>query len=290
MIISETSLKNIKKLRQGKVRDVYDLGDNLLIVATDRISAFDYVLPTPISDKGKFLTQLSVFWFDILKDVCPNHFITADIDKYPKELQQYKDILEGRSMFVKKAERIDIECIVRGYITGSGWKEYQKTGSICGIELPKGLLESAQLPEPIFTPSTKADSGHDENISLEEAKKIVGDKIAEEVKTKSIELYKKASEYARQKGIIIADTKFEFGIIGGEISLIDEVLTPDSSRFWDIEKYEPGRSQDSFDKQYVRDYLESIKWDKQPPVPKLPQNIVDGTSKKYSEICDRLEK
>jgi phosphoribosylaminoimidazole-succinocarboxamide synthase len=276
-------------LTKGKVRDVYDLGKELLIIATDRISAFDHILPTPIPDKGKCLNKISIFWFNYLKDVVPNHLITTDINLYPIELRKYKDMLEGRSMLVKKAKRIDIECIVRGYITGSGWKEYQKTGSVCGIKLPENLKESAKLSEPIFTPSTKAENGeHDINISEIEAGKIVGKKLVDIVKEKSIKLYKKASEYALTKGIIIADTKFEFGVLNDEVIVIDEVLTPDSSRFWDEKTYKIGESQDSFDKQYVRDYLESIKWDKNPPVPGLPDEVVKNTQKKYEEVCNRL--
>lgn len=282
----------IKLLHQGKVRDVYefDSGDKLLIVATDRISAFDFVLPSPIIDKGKYLTKLSLFWFEFLKGVIPSHIITANVDEYPAELRLFKSELEGRSMLVKKAKRIDLECIVRGYITGSGLKEYNQTGMVCGIKLPAGLVDSSKLAEPIFTPSTKAEVGdHDENIDEERAVKIVGQKVFEAVKEKSIAIYKKAREYALTKGIIIADTKFEFGFIGDELIVIDEVLTPDSSRFWDVKKYQEGKSQDSFDKQIVRDYLEKdLKWNKMPPVPDLPKEIVEKTIGKYREVCDKL--
>jgi phosphoribosylaminoimidazole-succinocarboxamide synthase len=279
-------------LHQGKVRDVYDLGDKLLIVATDRISAFDFVLPSPIVDKGKYLTKLSIFWFKFLKDVMPSHLITANVDEYPVELRAFKNELDGRSMLVKKAKRVDLECIVRGYITGSGLKEYNQTGMVCGIKLPAGLKDSSKLFEPIFTPSTKADVGdHDENIDEDRAVKIVGQKTFDAVKQKSIEIYKKASEYALTKGIIIADTKFEFGFVGDELIVIDEVLTPDSSRFWDVNKYQEGKSQDSYDKQIVRDYLEKdLKWNKMPPVPELPKEIVEKTIGKYKEVCDLLVK
>ena len=282
----------IKLLHQGKVRDVYDCGDKLLIVATDRISAFDFVLPTPIINKGKYLTKLSIFWFEFLKGIVPSHFITANVEEYPVELKNYKDELDGRSMLVKKAKRIDIECIVRGYITGSGLKEYNQIGMVCGIKLPSGLIDSSKLSEPIFTPSTKADVGdHDENIDEARAVKIVGQKTFDLVKEKSIALYKNAAEYAITKGIIIADTKFEFGFVGDEIIVIDEVLTPDSSRFWDMKTYQAGKSQDSFDKQIVRDYLEKdLKWNKMPPVPELPTEIVEKTIGKYREVCELLIK
>lgn len=282
----------IKLLSKGKVREVYDLDDKLLIVTSDRISAFDFVLKEPIVNKGKFLTELSIFWFKFLKDVVPSHFITANVDEYPEILHHYKAELEGRSMLVKKAKRIDIECIVRGYITGSGLKEYKKTGTVCGIKLKDGLVDGSKLDEVIFTPSTKAEVGeHDENISEEQAVKIVGQKTFDVLKEKSIALYKKASEYALTKGIIIADTKFEFGFVGDEIIVIDEVLTPDSSRFWDVKKYSPGKSQESFDKQIVRDYLEkTLGWDKNPPVPELTKEIIEKTIAKYKEVCDLLIK
>lgn len=289
MIVTETQIKEYPLLTRGKVRDVYDLGDKLLIVASDRISAFDFVLPTPIPDKGKILTQISAFFFELTKDVLPNHVITMDVKKYPKDLQQYADILEGRSMLVKKAKRLDVECVVRGYLAGSGWKDYQKTQSICGIKLPAGLKESDKLPEDIFTPSSKAEQGlHDENITMEQAETIAGKKWAAALKEKSLALYRKASEYARTKGIILADTKFEFGLVNDEMIVIDEMFTPDSSRFWDVNLYQPGQSQPSFDKQFIRDYLESIRWNKQPPVPELPKDIVEKTREKYLEAYRRL--
>jgi len=268
---------------KGKVRDVYKFGsDKLLIVATDRISCFDYVLPTPIPGKGKILTEISVFWFDYLKGIIDNHLISAESENIPEEFI-------GRSMLVKKAKRIDVEAIVRGYISGSAWKEYKENGSICGIKLPKGLRESDKLPEPIFTPSTKAPDGeHDLNISEKEMGKIVGEDTIKTVKEKSLALYKKASEYALKKGIIIADTKFEFGLVDGKVILIDEALTPDSSRFWNNEKYKPGTAQENFDKQFVRDYLISIKWNRQPPIPVLPEEIVKKTQERYFEAKRRL--
>ncbi len=289
MAISETEFKGVRLLHRGKVRDIYDAGDMILIVATDRLSAFDVVLPTPIPDKGRILTQLSLFWFDKLGHIVPNHLVTADVKDYPPEFQPYSNILEGRSMLVKKAEPLPIECIVRGYITGSGWKDYQKTGSICGIKLPAGLKESERLPEPLFTPSTKAEAGsHDENISFEQAVSRTGRDLAQQARDASLRLYTEAADYALKKGIIIADTKFEFGVIDGQLMLIDEVLTPDSSRFWPVEGYQPGQSQPSFDKQFVRDYLESISWNKTPPGPELPSEIVERTRKRYQEAYDRL--
>ena len=263
-------------LARGKVRDVYADGDRLLIVATDRISAFDYILPTGIPDKGRVLNQMTLFWLDFLKDIVPNHFLSADTTGLPPEL-------EGRSMWVKRAEMFPIECVVRGYISGSGWKDYQKSGAICGIRLPEGLRESDKLPEPIFTPATKATSGHDENISFEETVKLVGAAAAAKLRDLTIGVYTKAAEYARTRGIIIADTKLEFGTVNGVITLADEVLTPDSSRFWRVDQYEPGRPQFSFDKQYVRDYLESIHWNKQPPAPALPHDVAARTSERYRE-------
>jgi len=272
----------------GKVRDVYDLSEQLLIVASDRISAFDYVLPSIIPDKGKLLHKLSMFWFDYLQGVVPNHIITGDFDKFPAKLKQY-EYLRDRSAIVKKAKRIDIECIARGYLAGSGWKEYQKTGSVCGLKLPKGLKESSKLPQAIFTPSSKEEGGkHDENISFEETIKRVGENVANEIKELTLSLYKKASAYAESKGIIIADTKLEFGIYDSKIILIDEVFTPDSSRFWEKEKYQEGRPQDSLDKQFVRDYLERIKWNKQPPVPQLPEDVIKGTKEKYLDAYRKL--
>jgi phosphoribosylaminoimidazole-succinocarboxamide synthase len=282
---------DMKPSYQGKVRDVYEIGnDKLLIVATDRISCFDFILPTPVPEKGKILTRISLFWFNYLKNISENHLIssdTKDIAKLfsPDELQKF----EGRMMLVKKAKRVDIEVIVRGYLSGSAWKEYQKSNSVCGIKLPKGLKESEKLSEPIFTPSTKAPDGeHDININEKKAEKVAGKEIVKTIKEKSISIYKKASDYALSKGIIIADTKFEFGATNNKIILIDEVLTPDSSRFWDKEKYSPGTSQENFDKQFVRDYLITIKWDKQPPVPSLPEDIVSKTKQRYLEAERRL--
>lgn len=275
--------------RRGKVRDVYDLGDKLLMVASDRISAFDFVLPTFIPDKGKVLNEISAFWFKKLEGVMANHMISIDVNQYPENLKEYADQLERRSMLVQKTDKIEIECIVRGYLSGSGWKEYKKSQSICGIQLPTGLQESEKLPEPIFTPTTKEEGGkHDENITFDEMAERIGRPLSETLKAKSIEIYKAAVEYAKTKGFIIADTKFEFGIVGGQPIIIDEVLTPDSSRFWDVKKYEKGRPQDAFDKQFVRDYLESIKWEKKPPVPTLPEDIVKNTRKKYIEAFEGL--
>jgi len=258
------------------VRDVYADGDRLLIVATDRISAFDYILPTGIPDKGRVLTQMTLFWLDYLKDIVPNHFLSSDTTGLPPELA-------GRSMWVKRCEMFPIECVVRGYLSGSGWKDYQNTGAVCGIRLPEGMRDSDELPEPIFTPATKATSGHDENISFEETVKLIGASAAAQLRDLTIAVYRKASAYARTKGIIIADTKLEFGTVNGVITLADEVLTPDSSRFWRVDQYEPGRPQFSFDKQYVRDYLESIRWNKQPPAPALPEDVAAKTSEKYRE-------
>ena len=280
-ILIQTDFPDIKLLKRGKVRDVYDLGDTLLIVATDRISCFDVVLGCGITHKGRVLTQISLFWFDYLKDICDNHLITADVEKYPKELKKYGDILKGRSMVVKKAQALTIECIVRGYLSGSGWKEYQESSSVCGIKLPKGLRESEKLPQVLFTPSTKADVGHDQNIDAQKASVLVGKSIFEDMRAKSIALYTKAAAYALTKGIIIADTKFEFGKFENKLILIDEVLTPDSSRFWPKEGYQPGKSQPSFDKQFVRDYLETLAWDKTPPAPEVRPDIIEKTSQKY---------
>ncbi len=288
--ILSTNLEGLKLFRRGKVRDVYELGDNLLIVATDRISCFDVVLPTPIPYKGIVLNQISQFWFDFTKDIVKNHLLTANVDECPEEMQKYGQMLKRRFMLVKKAKPLAIECIVRGYLSGSGWKEYQTKGTVCGLALPKGLKESEKLPGAIFTPSTKADVGHDLNINEEEAKKIVGEKIFLEAKAKALAVYKKAAEYALVQGIIIADTKFEFGMYGNELILIDEALTPDSSRFWPKDSYVVGQSQSSFDKQFVRDYLESIHWDKNPPVPRLPPDIVEKTTEKYLEAYTRLTK
>jgi phosphoribosylaminoimidazole-succinocarboxamide synthase len=287
-VLFETDFKDLRLYKRGKVRDVYELGDSLLIVSTDRISCFDVVLPTPIPYKGIVLNQISRFWFDYTKDIIDNHLISADIDEYPDALKKYSAVLKGRSMLVRKTRPLAIECIVRGYLSGSGWKEYQEKQSVCGIRLSRGLKESQKLPEAIFTPSTKADTGHDMNISENEVKKIVGQKLFNEVKSKTIQIYKKARSFAIRRGIIIADTKFEFGLIDDKVILIDEVLTPDSSRFWPKNGYRPGRSQMSFDKQFVRDYLEGIGWDKFPPAPRLPQGIVKKTTEKYLEAYRQL--
>ncbi len=289
MSLFKTDFPGLNLLHRGKVRDIYKVGGYLLIVATDRLSAFDVVLPTPIPGKGRILTQMSLFWFEKLKDLVPNHLVQADVTQFPEELKPFSKFLEGRSMLVKEAKPLPVECIVRGYIAGSGWKDYLRTGSVCGIELPEGMLESQQLPDAIFTPSTKADVGsHDENISFEQVRKLLGKDVAEKARDISIRLYKIAADYARQRGVIIADTKFELGISGGELILIDEVLTPDSSRFWPAEEYSPGRSQPSFDKQFVRDYLESISWDKKPPGPELPADIAEKTRQRYLEALRRL--
>lgn len=291
-----TDLPGVTLLNRGKVRDVYAVDDaRLLFVATDRISAFDVVMPNGIPDKGRVLTQISLFWFQQLQNLVHshqvrNHLISANVGVYPSYLKAFRDQLEGRSMLVKKLSMVPVECIVRGYLAGSGWKEYQKSGTVCGIKLPEGLRESDQLPEPIFTPSTKAENGHDINISPAEATRIVGERLARQMEETSLAIYKAAAEYARNRGIIIADTKFEFGIDtgGGNLVLADEVLTPDSSRFWDIKKYEPGRSQESFDKQYLRDYLETLDWNKEPPAPTLPDEVVQMTRAKYLEAYLRL--
>jgi phosphoribosylaminoimidazole-succinocarboxamide synthase len=289
MSLFKTDFPGLHLLHRGKVRDIYKVGGCLLIVATDRLSAFDVVLPTPIPGKGCILTQMSLFWFEKLKDLVPNHLIQADVTQFPKELKPFSKSLEDRSMLVKEAKPLPVECIVRGYIAGSGWKDYLRTGSLCGIKLPEGMLESQQLPDAMFTPSTKADVGsHDENISFEQVRKLLGKDVAEKARDISIRLYKIAADYARERGVIIADTKFELGISGGELILIDEVLTPDSSRFWPAEDYSPGRSQPSFDKQFVRDYLESISWDKKPPGPELPPDIAEKTRQRYLEALRRL--
>lgn len=285
-----TNLQEVDFVKRGKVRDVYDLEDRLLVISTDRISCFDVVLPTCIPSKGEILTQLSLFWFDFTKDIIPNHFITANVEDYPQELQSHADILRNRSMIVKKAKVIPVECIVRGYLSGSGWKEYQKTGSVCKIRLPPGLKESSRLPESIFTPSTKEDVGHDINVSVAYVENELGKEVTEKLRSVSIALYEKARQNAETKGIIIADTKFEFGIYEGEIILIDEVLTPDSSRFWPRDGYQPGGPQPSFDKQFVRDYLETLDWDKTPPGPELPEDIAQKTSKKYLQALCMLTK
>ena len=282
-VILETNLAGVDLLARGKVRDIYGLGDRTLIVASDRISAFDYILATGIPDKGRVLTQLSVFWFDFLKDVTPTHFLTADVDQYPQPLPKYRDQLEGRSMLVKSAKMIEIECVARGYLSGSGWKEYRESGTVCGIRLPAGLKESDKLPEPIFTPATKAQTGHDENVSFERVVDVIGKDLATRLRDLTLTVYGKAADYAAGRGIIIADTKFEFGFVGDQLVLADEVLTPDSTRFWPKETYRPGGAQPSYDKQYVRDYLESIRWNKQPPAPGLPAEVAQKTSEKYKE-------
>jgi phosphoribosylaminoimidazole-succinocarboxamide synthase len=281
-VLLQTDFPELRLHASGKVRDVYQLDDErLLFVATDRISAFDYVLATGIPHKGRVLSQISLFWFDFLSDIVPNHLITADVERYPQALQKYADQLRGRSMLVRRAQMFPVECVVRGYISGSAWKEYKATGKVCGIDLPSGLRESEAFPEPIFTPSTKASSGHDENISFASMCEIVGTETASTLRDLTLRVYKKAADYARQRGIIIADTKFEFGRTALGITLADEVLTPDSSRFWPADKYAPGRSQESYDKQYVRDYLEEIHWNKQPPAPALPSEVALRTSEKY---------
>ena len=288
-VLLQTDFPGLHLFASGKVRDVYKLGaDHLLFVATDRISAFDYVLATGIPQKGRVLTQISLFWFEFLKDVVPNHLITAEVNQYPAEVQQYASQLRGRSMLVQRAEMFPVECVVRGYLSGSGWKEYKASGSVCGIKLPSGLRESDQLPEPIFTPATKATTGHDENISFEEMTKLVDPEDARQLRDLSLEIYSKAAAYARKKGIIIADTKFEFGKAAAGITLADEVLTPDSSRFWPADLYSPGMAQQSFDKQYVRDYLEEIRWNKLPPAPALPAEVARKTSEKYVEAYRQL--
>jgi len=290
-VLVKTDFTDMKLVGRGKVRDIYDLGEHLLIVTTDRLSAFDVILPTGIPKKGFVLTQLSKFWFDMMSDIVENHIITTEIDKMPPICQKYRSQLEGRSMLVKKAKPFMSECVVRGYLSGSGWKDYKTTGAVCGIKLPAGLKESEKLPEPIFTPATKADVGtHDENIDFDRFKKVVGEENAEKLKSLAIKIYLKASEYAEKKGIIIADTKMEFGLYNGKIIIIDELLTPDSSRFWFKEKYEVGKPQQSMDKQYVRDYLETLDWDKTAPGPELPPDIVEQTSKKYYEIMEILTK
>lgn len=287
--LTESSIPALPLVARGKVRDVYAVGgDKLLMIATDRISAFDCILGSPILDKGRILTQISLFWFDLLSGIVPNHLITASVDEYPAELHPYRDQLEGRSMLVRRANMVDIECVARGYLAGSGWKEYRKDGTVCGIQLAPGLVESSQLPEPIFTPASKEQSGHDINISFEAAAEKAGVELASRLRDLTLDIYKKAAEYALTRGIIIADTKFEFGFIDGVLTLGDEVLTPDSSRFWPAAEYKPGGAQPSFDKQYVRDYLETLDWNKQPPAPVLPDDVVAGTRAKYLDAYTRL--
>jgi len=288
-VLLQTNLPDLKLHASGKVRDVYSVNDQqLLFVATDRISAFDYILATGIAHKGSVLSQISLFWFDFLADIVPNHLITADVEQYPAAIRKYADQLRGRSMLVQRAEMFPVECVVRGYISGSAWKEYQATGKVCGLNLPSDLKESEALPEPIFTPATKAVTGHDENISFDAMCRIVGVETASHLRDLTLRIYKKAAAYARRRGIIIADTKFEFGRTAKGITLADEVLTPDSSRFWPADKYAPGRSQESYDKQYVRDYLEQIHWNKQPPAPALPADVARQTSEKYLEAYFQL--
>ncbi len=282
-VLIESILPGLELVARGKVRDIYSLGDRLLIVTTDRISAFDYILATGIPDKGRVLNQITLFWLEHLRPIVKNHLITADPGHYPPALSQFREQLEGRSMLVKKAEMIQVECVARGYLSGSGWKEYQQSGTVCGIPLPRGLQESSRLPSPIFTPATKASSGHDINISFEEMANLVGADLAAQLRYLTLKLYSTAAEHALQRGIIIADTKFEFGFVNGEVILADEVLTPDSSRFWPADRWKPGGAQPSFDKQYVRDYLESIHWNKQPPAPALPDEVAERTSAKYKQ-------
>ena len=288
-VLVSTNFPDLKLHASGKVRDVYSVdADHLLFVATDRISAFDYILATGIPNKGRVLTQISLFWFEFLRDIVPNHVATADVNQYPEVLRKYAAQLRGRSMLVKRAEMFPVECVARGYLSGSGWKEYQASGSVCGIKLPTGLRDSEQLPEPIFTPATKAQSGHDENISFERTVEILGRETSEKLRDLTLTIYKKAADYAKTRGIILADTKFEFGVTAAGITLADEVLTPDSSRFWPADTYAPGKAQNSYDKQYVRDYLESIKWNKQPPAPALPVEVARKTSEKYMDAYKRL--
>jgi phosphoribosylaminoimidazole-succinocarboxamide synthase len=288
MDITKTDLPGIKLHGRGKVRDIYDLGEHYLIIATDRLSAFDVVLPTPIPNKGKVLTQMSAFWFEHFKDFVPNHVVSTRVEDYPRDVQVYRDQLEGRSMLVKKAKVFPVECVARGYLTGSGLKDYNRTGSVSGVQLPPGLKDSDRLPQAIFTPSTKAETGHDENISEEQAAKTIGQENISRLKELTLALYTRGVEYAKTRGIIICDTKFEFGVIDGRIAIVDEMLTPDSSRFWPADQYSPGKPQPSFDKQFVRDYLERIGWNKQPPGPDLPPDIVAATSAKYVEALRLL--
>ncbi len=288
-VVSVTELKTLTLKGRGKVRDIYDLGDRLLIIATDRISAFDVVMPNPVPDKGRVLTQLSRFWFKLTEEIVPNHLISTDVTDFPEKCRPYDEMLRDRTMLVVKTDVLPIECVVRGYLSGSGWEEYKKIGEVCGIPLPRGLLESSKLEEPIFTPATKAEMGlHDENIAFERVEEIVGRDLARRLKSLSLAVYRRARDYAEMKGIIIADTKMEFGMKGGRLLLIDELLTPDSSRFWPKDDYRPGGSQKSFDKQFLRDYLLSIRWDKSPPAPPLPKEIVEKTREKYLEAYERL--
>ena len=287
-VLTETNIPGCTPVTRGKVRDIYEAGEHLLFVATDRISAFDVVLPNGIPRKGEVLTKLSLHWFKFLEEVVPHHFVTAAVADYPSPFRDHRDQLEGRSMLVRKLDMIPIECVARGYLSGSGWKDYQKTGTVCGVPLPAGLRESALLAEPIFTPATKAQSGHDENVTFEQASAIIGKELCEKLRDLTLDIYSRASQSALACGLVLADTKLEFGTLGGKIVLGDEVLTPDSSRYWPLETYQPGRAQPSYDKQFVRDYLESVKWDKKPPAPELPPEIVAKTSEKYIEACYTL--
>ncbi len=283
MVVTNTELQGLRRIGTGKVREMYQVGDNMLIIATDRISAFDVVLPDGIPDKGRVLNLLSVFWFERFARLVPNHLVTADVDKFPLELSPYRDMLRGRAMVVRRGKPLPVECVVRGYLAGSAWQEYQKSGTVCGIKLPSGLRQAEKLPEPIFTPSTKAQTGHDENITEAEMARLIGEELTRRVRRISLDIYTQASEYARSRGIIIADTKFEFGLRDGELMLIDELLTPDSSRFWSEKDYQVGISPPSFDKQFVRDYLVSIGWNKEPPAPRLPNEVIVGTTARYRE-------
>lgn len=286
--IGEIVLEGLPLFRRGKVRDTYDLGDSLLMVATDRVSAFDVVLPQPVPEKGRILTRMSSFWFDLTRDMTPNHVLSTDVNDLPAAATPYRDELAGRFMIVRKAHRIDIECVVRGYLAGSAWTEYREHGTVCGDPLPRGLVESSRLDKPIFTPAAKADSGHDENISIDQMKATIGVNLTDQLANTSLALYGFAERYARERGIIVADTKFEFGFVDDELTVIDEMFTPDSSRFWDVDRYEPGRSQDSFDKQPLRDWLTEIGWDLNPPAPSLPPEIVRATADRYQTAYDRL--
>jgi phosphoribosylaminoimidazole-succinocarboxamide synthase len=283
MLVTQAELPGIRRVAQGKVRDIFEVGEHLLIVCSDRLSAFDVVLPDPIPDKGRVLTQLSKFWFDRFRSLVPNHVVATDVAGFPAELRQHAAMLEGRSMLVRKARPLTVECVVRGYLAGSGWNDYQKTGTVCGIRLPAGMRQAEQLPEPIFTPATKATEGHDQNITVAEMKVLIGDELGEQVSRVSIEIYRQAAAYARERGIIIADTKFEFGIFDGRLMWIDEALTPDSSRFWAVDQYRVGMSPPSFDKQFVRDWLLGAKWNKTPPAPRLPAEVIEGTANRYRE-------
>jgi phosphoribosylaminoimidazole-succinocarboxamide synthase len=283
MLLTQADLPGIGRVAQGKVRDIFEVGEHLLIVATDRLSAFDVVLPDPIPDKGRVLTQLSKFWFERFRELVPNHVVATRVADFPESLKPFANQLEGRSMLVRKAKPLPVECVVRGYLAGSGWNDYQKTGAVCGIKLPAGMKQAEKLPEPIFTPSTKATAGHDENITQEQAAALVGADVAREIREVSLNIYRKAAEYALERGIIVADTKFEYGLFDGKLMWIDEALTPDSSRFWSVAEYKVGTSPPSFDKQFVRDYLLSVKWDKTPPAPHLPAEVIKGTSDRYRE-------